>query len=281
MSLAHARRAAPLRHGAHADIACATDEGSVTTRFARIDTAVASSRGSGRHVNEDCHSALGRNCALFVVADGVGGGALASHASRHLVSSVHGALERGQIDAEAIRAALFEADRKIGASIASETDAPGAATVALAVATDALLTRWLVAWVGDCRGYCLRDGDGIAQLVTLDDTYGHLREQPPDGRSLDDPARMIGNGAIDAPNIRGIELHERDMLVLCSDGLHKHADAADIGEVLRAPDSLAHRCRRLVELARARGSRDDVTVLVVRRRQRTGSVPGQREAAKP
>src|SRR4051812_47581358 len=63
------------------------------TRWTRLEAAVATSPG-GRHVvNEDCHSALDCAIPLFVVADGVGGGALASRASRELVSRLHAELE--------------------------------------------------------------------------------------------------------------------------------------------------------------------------------------------
>lgn len=274
MSIVNARRAAPPQHAdTHAGLGgCVVDEGVVTTRCARVHAAVASSRGSGRRVNEDCHSALDRNCALFVVADGVGGGALAAHASRHLVASLHGVLEGGRIDAQTVRVALLDADRKIDASIASASDAAGAATVALCAAIDASLSRWLVAWVGDCRVYRVHDRDGVAELLTVDDTYAHLCEQAPNGASPHDPARMIGNGAVDAPNVRDIELHAQQMLVLCSDGLHKHVDATRIARILRGPGRFADRCRLLVESARAHGSRDDATVLVVRRRERFGAV---------
>ena len=62
-----------------------------------------------------------------------------------------------------------------------------------------LLSRWLIAWVGDCRIYRVRAAhDEPAELLTRDDTYGHLGEEPPPGGSPDDPARMVGNGAVDA-----------------------------------------------------------------------------------
>jgi len=63
-----------------------------TTLFWRIASAVASSCGSDHGVNEDAHSALDRSTALFVVADGVGGGAMAAMASRGLVAHLHAAL---------------------------------------------------------------------------------------------------------------------------------------------------------------------------------------------
>ena len=54
----------------------------------------------------------------------------------------------------------------------------GAATVAVCAATGLLRARWIVAWVGDCRVY--RIGRSCAPaLLTSDDTYRHLGEEPP------------------------------------------------------------------------------------------------------
>jgi protein phosphatase len=165
-----------------------------------------------------------------------------------------------------VRAALVDADRAIERSIATRTDASGAATVALCQAKGATLSRWLVAWVGDCRVYHLRAaGEAAAELLTVDDSYRHLREEPPAGGSLDDPARMVGNGAVDVPNIARARLRPGDMLVLCSDGVHRHAEAADIARLLTGSEPLARRCVRLIDFVRDNGSSDDATVLVVQR----------------
>jgi protein phosphatase len=239
-------------------------EAVTATRWARVHTAVASSRGRRHAVNEDEHSPLDGNARLFVVADGVGSGALASCVSRELVAHVHAVLGHGRVGADAVRTAILEADRAIARSIARRTSTPGAATVALCVAINARRSQWLVAWVGDCRVYRLRAscGDGT-ELLTTDDTYRHLNERSPSGACPDDPARMVGNGAVDAPNVRKVELAAGEMLVLCSDGVHRHAAASDIARVLRASAPLGERCARLVEFARERGSSDDATVLVV------------------
>src|SRR5438105_4925777 len=208
----------------------------LATRWTRLEAAVATSSGARHAVNEDCHSALDGATPLFVVADGVGGGALASRASRELVSRLHATLDRADADVARVRAALLEADRAIGHDIARDSDRAGAATVALCKATGPSLARWLVAWVGDCRVYRVPVAqDAAAQLLTVDDTYRHLHEAPPRGGSLDDPARMVGNGAVDAPNVRRVELRAGEMLVLCSDGVHKHAGPFDIGRLPPGP----------------------------------------------
>ena len=250
------------------------------TPWVRLDAAAASVRGRQREVNEDWHSALDGSAPIYVVADGVGGGAMAAHASRELVSRLHASLDGRRVDGAAIRRALLRADREVGRSIARSTSSSGAATVALCAGRGPLLSRWLIAWVGDCRVYRVGAGaEAPAQLLTVDDTYGRLREAPPPGGSRDDPARMVGNGAVDVPNVDEIALRGGDMLVLCSDGVHKHVEPRELSRVLRGPAPLARRCGRLLALARARGSRDDATVLVVRREPRWARLAGLAAAA--
>src|SRR4051812_43370963 len=89
-----------------------------TQAFRRILVAVASSCGSQHDINEDAHSALPGRGRLFIVADGVGGGAMAQLASRELVSQLHAALDGRTLDARRVRMAMLEADRRVGRRIA-------------------------------------------------------------------------------------------------------------------------------------------------------------------
>jgi protein phosphatase len=146
------------------------------------------------------------------------------------------------------------------------TDAPGAATVALCAPINALASKWLVAWVGDCRVYRLAAGGASRlELLTLDDTFRHLGELPPSGGSLDDPARMVGNGATSGANVALHGLARGDLLLLCSDGVHKYVDDDAWTPLLKRPVPLLRRCEDLIALARANGSPDDATVLLLRR----------------
>lgn len=237
-----------------------------TTLFGRIASAVASSCGSDHGVNEDAHSTLDRRSALFVVADGVGGGAMAAMASRLLVAHLHAALGSEVVAAQTVCRAMLDADRAIAQSIAQVTDAPGAATVALCTPVNALASKWLVAWVGDCRVYraCAGTDSGLRPL-TVDDSFEHLGETPPAGSSPDDPARMVGNGAVVRANVAFTEMGLGDMLVVCSDGVHKHLDARDWSRALNGERKLSQRCEDLIGMARVNGSTDDATVLLVQR----------------
>jgi serine/threonine protein phosphatase PrpC len=236
--------------------------------FGRVAAAVASSRGSGHAVNEDAHTALGRRAQMFVVADGVGGGAMASMASRELVAQLHAGLESAHIDPDSVREAMLAADRVIAESIAELTDAPGAATVALCAPVNAFASRWLVAWVGDCRVYRVcADPAAALHALTHDDSFAQLKETPPPGSSPDDPARMVGNGAVVSPNVAFTELRRGEMLLMCSDGVHKHVSPEELGRLPEGVTAMVRRCEELIALARAGGSTDDATVLLL---QRTG-----------
>ena len=262
------RRTPPPAGRASLPEATSAREAECATPWARLRIAAASARGADRRVNEDAHSEVDRATTLVVVADGVGGGAEAARASRELCVRLHGALDRAGADAPGVRQALLVADRAIARSIAARGEATGASTVVLAKALDRSLARWLVAWVGDCRAWRLRPGDGRAELLTVDDTYRNLAEVPPRGGSPDDPARMVGNGAVDLPNVRCVTLERGERLVLASDGVHKHVDERDLALTLSERGPLAPRCRAVVDLARRQGSRDDATVLVVERAKR-------------
>lgn len=238
----------------------------------RFAAAVATDAGPHHAANEDAASDLARGDALFVVADGVGGGALACVASRALVQALHAALAGAgpAPTPESVQRAVLAADRSIAARIARFTREPGAATVVLAAPIDAAAARWLVAWVGDCRAYRLARGRGgrlgtRVDLLTRDDTFRHLREAVPAGSTADDPARMVGNGAVAGVNVAVHDLGPGEVLALCTDGVHKRLGAGDWKRVLARPAPLAARCEEAIRVARAHGSRDDATLLLVER----------------
>jgi serine/threonine protein phosphatase PrpC len=252
-----AAASASLRAGSHSVPADA---------HGQVEAAAASSCGTQHAANEDAHSAPGGTGRLFVVADGVGGGAMAQTASRLLVAQLHDALEAGPIDADSVRAAVFDADRAIAATIARVTTRPGATTFAMCAPVDVFAARWLIAWVGDCRAYRIAMGaEPGLDLLTRDDTFGNLGEAPPRGGSPDDPARMVGNGAVSGANVALHDLARGDVLALCSDGVHRFVDVGDWCRLLSLEVPLARICEELIARARTNGSKDDATVFLLQR----------------
>ena len=191
---------------------------------------------------------------------------MAAFASRMLVRELHAALEGRRLDSDLVNRAMLDADRAIARAIAASTELPGAATVVFAAPIDAFAARWLIGWVGDCRAYRWpADAQDGPELLTHDDTFRSCAESPPPGSSPDDPARMVGNGATDGANVAFVEIAADDLLLLCSDGIHKHLEPSAWRDALRRSGSLTGRGEALIELARVAGSTDDATVLVVRR----------------
>jgi serine/threonine protein phosphatase PrpC len=232
--------------------------------FRRLEAAVASSCGRHR-VNEDAHSPLEGDGHLFVVADGVGGGAMAQLASRLLVAHLHESLEARPLEADRISDAVLSADRAIASAIARVTDRPGASTVALCAPLDRFAAKWMLAWVGDCRAYRWSPQAQRLEVLTRDDTFANLGEAPPAGGAADDPARMVGNGATSGANAAVHALACGEMLALCSDGIHKYLKDSDWCGLLDSPLPLARRAEQLVARARANASVDDATLLLIER----------------
>jgi protein phosphatase len=138
--------------------------------------------------------------------------------------------------------------------------------------------EFLVAHVGDSRGYLIRD-NGIYQL-TMDHTFvneqiaaGAERDEIFNGASFRNAIfRNIGMMPPSVPGILCGEICAGDVWVLCTDGLSNKMSSEEIFERVRnaqdahagKPSFLADACRGLVELALDRGGEDNISVLVLK-----------------
>jgi serine/threonine protein phosphatase PrpC len=209
------------------------------------------------------------------LADGVSQGARGDLASGVLVDHCV-ALEPGRHGrvptATEISGCLEAAEAHVREALAAVTDQRGAATLA-AVWLDSEGEARL-SHVGDCRIYGWRpEGAGRVMLraLTEDQSYRQLREPPPPGASPDNPARMVGVGALGDPPCTALRLYPGDGLLLCSDGLHDVLDGealadamASAFEHLHSDDALAILAAHLARRAQNLGSIDDIGVLLVR-----------------
>lgn len=236
-----------------------------------LEADFASEVGTAHPSNEDCcvHAPTRHNPLFCAVADGVGGGAHGDVASNALIQHCVEAPPEVYRDRERITEWLQSADAVVREALARRGDRPGAST---------LVAAWFLPFgrvhltnVGDCRAYRLRPrlwrGYRI-ELLTVDQTYANLGRATPPNRSPHDPARMVGVGAVGTPPVLRAWLWEGQVLLLCSDGLHKfvaEAALAEICEELRDGGGLNGVCRRLVSTAKQNGSHDDVSALLVRR----------------
>jgi serine/threonine protein phosphatase PrpC len=240
-------------------------------RRPRIESGWASVCGVGHERNQDAVLAA---APLFAVADGVGGGSAGELASSQMLAWCRAIAPADWRRPEALAAALRASDAALANALA-RLNPGGRSATTFAGAWLRRSGRGLVAHVGDSRVLHLRPRPGAWQLTRLtdDQTYAQLGEPPPDGSRPDDPARMVGVGAIGEPPVAPLRLRENDWLLLCSDGLHRYVpEAALAAACQRAADAPLHAvAQQLAQAAAQAGSRDDISVLLVRLNPRGGA----------
>jgi protein phosphatase len=207
---------------------------------------------------------------IYIVADGVGGadaGEIASQyaSERALAHYLENAneTERGERLRRALQAANVDLRQKV---IDEQENKRMATTMVTAVIGD---RQAHLANVGDSRAYHWREG--VIRQITKDQSL---------------VAKLVEEGAISASEAENhpyqnvilysigsernpridtfrVDLDEGDALILCSDGLTKHVNDAEIGDVVRraAP---ADATQTLIDMANERGGKDNISVAVLR-----------------
>jgi protein phosphatase len=128
--------------------------------------------------------------------------------------------------------------------------------------------------IGDSRAYVVRDG--MIQALTVDHTYvqqlvdrGEIRPE----EALSHPQAHILTRCVGAePGIEvdiktfwiwsSTEGAPKDRVVLCSDGLYSLVSESEIAQIVTY-NSPQVACVKLVELAKARGGYDNITVAII------------------
>lgn len=206
--------------------------------------------------------------SLFIVADGIGGAQAGQIASEMLVKNlIAGYYDHPEGD---IQTALYETlvatnDRIHSlAQMIPERSGMGS-TLTAAVFTE---DRVIVAQVGDSRAYLICDG--AIRQVTQDHSW--VEEQVRAGMMTRENAEMspfrnvitrsVGASPSVQPDFYIEEARVGDIWVLCSDGLTGHVADGEIAQIAaNQPPSEA--ARQLLELANARGGRDNITVFIL------------------
>ncbi len=222
--------------------------------------------GMVRQLNED--ACLDRpDAGLWVVADGMGGHTAGDTASRMIVETLATVEPSGSLAdfIDDIEERLIEVNASLRALAATKETQTIGSTVAAFIASGHL---GVCLWAGDSRIYRCRDG-GIEQItqdhalveelvergvLTREQAVGH-----PQGNLV---TRAVGAADQLCLDLEIVELRDGDTFVLCSDGLDKEMTPEEIAEVV-ARDNDRPVSEVLVDIALSRGSRDNITVIVV------------------
>lgn len=221
-----------------------------------------------------------RLATIMLVADGVGGSAAGSRASRiateavtrYVASSLRCYQTSGTSTDRAfedtLRAAALEAHEAVRAEAQETPEESGMATT---LSLGIVVWPWLyVVQVGDSRCY-LYQGGSLRQL-TRDQTFA--QDMVEQGVLSRDDARVsplnnILSSALGAPEalpeVTRVDVRDRGCVIcVCTDGLTKHVADEEIATQLGSMTSAEQVCHSLLQLALDRGGTDNITLVVGR-----------------
>ncbi len=238
--------------------------------------------GQVRENNEDKVSLWGLDgVILAIVADGMGGAAAGEVASRLTVEAVQAdflGASRGSDNLPTLSEtdlssrlvdAIHDANKAVVQRAQDEPTLKGMGTTS----TLALIrgNRAMIAHVGDSRAYIVDGKEGWINQVTDDHSFvqalvasGHITpeqaKQHPMGNVL---YRALGQSLDLEVDIYTRYLKAGDRLVICSDGLTRHLQPADIAKIVLENEDPQEATQSLIELANSRGGEDNVSAVVI------------------
>jgi protein phosphatase len=238
---------------------------------------VLSTNVGGDHIPE----LSGEGGYSMIVADGMGGMAAGELASRLAITTALKLVEKSpkwgfKINRKEARE-LFERvsqhlrdiDKALTARSESDRRFFGMGTTLTAAYSSG--ADLFIIHLGDSRAYLYRNGElrqltkdhTVAQAMADAGYIAHHEVRHHTKRNV--LTNFLGghHGNVSA-DIRWLRVRDRDLLLLCSDGLHDMVDDASITRILGAHESPPDAAQALLDEALGRGGRDNVTVIVVR-----------------
>jgi PPM family protein phosphatase len=242
-----------------------------------------SDTGRVRKTNED-QFISDPELRLFAVADGMGGHNAGEVASRLAVETLTAFIHRSAEDTDfswpygldktlsfegnRLRTGISLANRRVFRAAESTDDYGGMGTTIVGLLVNG--AKIAVGHVGDSRLYLLSNNH-LEQLTYDDSWAATILAQDP---SIDPaeiahhPMRNVLTNVLGARDQVEVHMSERtilsgDKLLLCTDGLHGVLDSDSIKAILNRTPDVEQAAQTLVTTAMERGSRDNLTALVL------------------
>lgn len=204
---------------------------------------------------------------LVLVADGMGGHAAGEVASREVATFLE-ANKRALLSEEELVNVLQSADQRLLDLMAADGSREGMGTTVAGFVTGE--DRAVVFNVGDSRIY--RYWDRRLLQLSIDDWANAVTETAPTGGIR----WFIGGGTSERPskrldpNLREISLAHGDRFMLCTDGVSDTLETEDMESVFRLERDDQTLALELVNRAYFAGSRDNLSVVLLRAIDRSG-----------
>lgn len=220
---------------------------------------------------------------IFVVCDGMGGQQAGEVASKIAVDTVLDYFRRSARDVTRVGGSSFEgvSDRAVGLANAiqlanqsiHETASRDLRHAGMGCTIVAVLVEgdfFSIANVGDSRIYLIRENS----LVQLTNDHSLVMEQVRRGLMTVEEAeqsneqnvivRALGIEDNVEPDLEDHQFAAGDVLLLCSDGMSRYVKNEKMIEAVTQQSSLDQACAGLIEAAKAGGSDDNITCLLLR-----------------
>ncbi len=248
--------------------------------------------GMKRRLNEDVFL-VDKRTGVFLVADGMGGhaaGEVASRLAAEEISAVYGRRSDETTDltwpehwnmarsatANILTDAVLAGHDKVTAAVNSDENLKGMGTTVVAAVQPPDTDKMVICHVGDSRAYRLRKG----RLDLLTDDHSWVHEQVAAGFLTEDAARShplknvvtqaLGGSTEPKVDILETDMEEDDLYLLCSDGLNSMLTDQEIQDLLGVGKELAEISAKLIVAANERGGNDNISVVLLKARRRTG-----------
>jgi protein phosphatase len=232
---------------------------------------VGSCSACGRRPNNEDRFVADAERRVYLVADGMGGqesGERASGLAAEIIPKVINARLAAEGADQAVRAALAEANRAIVDAGQSQSAGRRMGTTAVLAVQQA--DQVFVANLGDSRAYLIRGGR--VEQLTVDHTVADALER--NGTLTSEQARhspwknvlykFLGCAEmIDGADVHPFTPRAGDRLLLASDGLTNFISPEDLAFGASGNTSPQEWAEELIRLALGRGSKDNVTCVVV------------------
>jgi serine/threonine protein phosphatase PrpC len=241
----------------------------VRTGGLRLTAGAGSETGHRYPANFDVLHVEGGAGLTVVVADGMGSGEGSATAGRTAVDTFTEEVRGAPVDADRLRAAVAEAQRRVRAAGQRLGVLTGCTLTALVVTGE---TGWIVQ-LGDSRAYRWRGG--LLELLTVDHTMAWLgavngwyaADSPQAATDRYRLTRYVGHPEQPEPDLLNVALRAGDVLCLCTDGLAEQVPYQRLAEALAAvATGRAHPDRVVAGLladSLAAGGNDNTTVAVI------------------
>lgn len=222
-----------------------------------------------RAVNQDDYY-IDEQGRFFIVADGMGGHAGGQEASQIATQAIQTYLNENWDSAEPSQALLENAFLKANRAILQDqTKHPERSDMGTTAVAIMLRDQPWCAHIGDSRLYRLRgaklhqiteDHTWVARAMKLGDiTPGEARTHP--WRHI--LSKCLGREDLRQIDVQPFDLQPNDRLLLCSDGLTEELSDQLIASHLKSIRACDRAALALVEAAKDRGGRDNITVVIV------------------